>query len=284
MKQYTEIIDWMEVWEFSKQFILPNIGLFLFWTVLFVLLGLILSIVLNIVLYRKNFFDRDKKYYNWIVKLWIPYLVIVFLYFFSMIGLLYGGHSIMEKENKNIAAHIYSNTIGTAFSSEKEKKDFLHSLQNISNSSEGVSRSMAQALAVYIKQNNSGFASVDKLKNSSTSYLLKKYESDVYSACVYGFMKVADDKADMKNVKNIDYAQFKSLLKKLDQAEPQKIELSLQSEMGHKLQSVLDFVFKEILKHELLFFVFFLSLPFIEYLIYSRLVKRPETDQNTASV
>lgn len=201
-----------------------------------------------------------------------------------MIGLLYGGHSIMEKENKNIAAHIYSNTIGTAFSSEKEKKDFLHSLQNISNSSEGVSRSMAQALAVYIKQNNSGFASVDKLKNSSTSYLLKKYKSDVYSACVYGFMKVADDKADMKNVKNIDYAQFKSLLKKLDQAEPQKIELSLQSEMGHKLQSVFDFVFKEILKHELLFFLFFLSLPFIEYLIYSRLVKRLETDQNIASV
>jgi len=284
MKQYTEIIDWMEVWEFSKQFILPNIGLFIFWTVLFVLLGLILSIVLNIVLYRKNFFDRDKKYYNWIVKLWIPYFVIVFLYFFSMIGLLYGGHSIMEKENKNIAAHIYSNTIGTAFSSEKEKKVFLSSLQTISNSSEGVSKSMAQALAIYIKQNNSGFASVDKLKNSSTSYLLKKFESDVYSACIYGFMKVVDDKADMQNVKNISYPQFKSLLKKLDQAEPQKIELSLQSEMGHKLQSVLDFVFKEILKNELLFFVFFLSLPFIECLIYSKFVKKPEADLNTASV
>ncbi|WP_316633430.1 hypothetical protein [uncultured Flavobacterium sp.] len=281
MKEYIDSIDWSEIWEFSKQFILPNIGWFIFWVVLFIILGLILGIVFNIFLYRKNIFFRDKKYYNWLAKLWIPYFMIVFLYFSAMIGIFYGGHSILKSENKNIAANIYSKTIGTTFSSEKEKKDFLHTLQTLSNSSEDVSKSMTEALGTYIKQNNSGFASVDNFKNSSTSYLLKKYESEVYSACVYGFMKVVDDKADMKNVKNIDYTEFKSLLQKLDQIEPQRIELSIQSEMERKLQSVLDYIFKEILKHELFFFLLFLLIPFIEYFIYLKFIKTKESDLNS---
>lgn len=276
MKEYIDSIVWSEVWEFSKQFILPNIGWFLFWTVLFIILGLIIGIVFNVFLYRKNIFSRDRKYYNWIAKLWIPYFMIVFLYFFAMIGLLYGGKSVLKSENKNITANIYSKTIGTTFSSEKEKKDFLHSLQLLSNSSEDVSKSLTQALALYIKQNNSGLQSVDNFKNSSASYLLQKYESEVYSACVYGFMKVVDDKADMKNVKDIDYAKFKSLLQKLDQIEPQRIESSIQSEMGRKLQSGLDLIFNEILKHELLFFFLFLIIPFVEYFIYLRFVKRKD--------
>ncbi|MCD0471526.1 chloride channel protein [Flavobacterium sp. JAS] len=280
MKEYIDSIDWSEIWEFSKQFILPNIGWFIFWLVLFIILGLILGIVFNVFLYRKNIFTRDRKYYNWIAKLWIPYFMIVFLYFSAMIGLFYGGHSVLKSENKNITANIYSKTIGTTFSSEKEKKDFLHTLQTLSNSSEDVSKSMTEALAIYIKQNNSGFSSVDNFKNSSTSYLLKKYESEVYSACVYGFMKVVDDKANMKNVKDIDYTEFKSLLQKLDQIEPQRIELSIQSEMGRKLQAVLDYIFKEILKHELFFFLLFLIIPFIEYFIYLKFIKTKESDLN----
>lgn len=281
MKEYIDSINWSETWEFSKQFILPNMGWFVFWIVLFFILGLILSIVFNIFLHRKNIFFRDKKYYNWFAKLWIPYFVIVFLYFFTMIGLFYGAHSVLRSENKSITASIYAKTIGTTFSSEKEKKDFLHTLQQLSHSSEDVSKSLTEALAIYIKQKNSGYATVDNFKNSSTSYLLQKYESEVYSACVYGFMKVVDSKADMKNVKNMDYTTFKSLLQKLDQIEPQRIELSIQSEMGRKLQAVQNYFFKEILTHELLFFLLFLLIPFIEYFIYLRFVKMRETTKNT---
>lgn len=278
MKEYIDSINWSEIWELSKQFILPNIGWFIFWIVLFIVLGFILGIVFNVFLYRKNIFFREQKYYNWFAKLWIPYLMIVFLYFSAMIGLFYGAHSVLKSENKNITANIYAKTIGTTFSSEKEKKDFLHTLQTLSRSSEDVSKSLTEALAIYIKQRNSGFAAVDNFKNSSTSYLLQKYESEVYSACVYGFMKVVDNKADMKNVKNIDYTTFKSLLQKLDQIEPQRIELSIQSEIGRKLESVLNYFFKEILKHELLFFLLFLIIPFVEYFIYLKFVKTKESD------
>jgi len=282
MKEYIDNINWLEVWEFSKQFILPNIGWFILWIILFIVLGIILGIVFNVFLYRKNFFYRDKKYYNWFAKLWIPYFLIVILYFMTMIGLFYGTHSILRSENKNIAAKIYSNTFGTTFSSEKEKKDFLHALQLLSNSSEDVSKTLTKAFGSYIKEKNSGLSTLDNFKNSSTSYLLEKYESDVYSACIYGFMKAVDKKADMRNVKNIDYAEFKSALAKLDQIEPQKIELSLQSEMGRKLQSVQNFIFYGILKHELIFFLFFLLIPFVEFLIYIKFVKTPIT-QNTVA-
>lgn len=280
MKEFIDSINWSEIWEISKEYVLPNIGWFIFWIVLFIIIGLILGIVFNVFLYRKNIFFRDRKYYNWFAKLWIPYFMIVFLYFSSMIGLFYGVHSVLRSENKSITSNIYSRTIGSTFSSEKEKKEFLHSLQELSKSSEDVSKSMTQALAIYIKQNNSGYASVDNFKNSSTSYLLKKYESEVYSACVYGFMKVVDDQANMKNVKDIDYTQFKSLLQKLDKIEPQRIENSIQSEMGRKLQAILDYIFKEILKHELFFFFLFLLIPFVEYFIYLKFIKTKESDLN----
>ena len=91
-------------------------------------------------------------------------------------------------------------------------------------------------------------------------------------------MKVVDDKADMKNVKDIDYAKFKVLLQKLDQIEPQRIENSIQSEIGRKLQAGLDLIFNEILKHELLFFFLFLIIPFVEYFIYLRFVKKKDDD------
>lgn len=278
MKEYIDTINWSEVWEFSKHIILPNMGWFIFWTVLFIITGLIISIVLNVYLYRKNIFTRDKKYYNWIAKLWIPYIIVVFLYFFGMLGLFYGGHSILSKENKSMTASIYAKTVGSTFSSEKDKKAFLSTLQQLSNSSEDVSKSLTKTLGLYITKNNTGLSSVDNFKNSSSTYLLHKYESEVYSAIMYGFMKVVDDKADITSFKKIKYAELKLLLKKLDKIEPKRIEESIQLEMSHKLQTILDYIYKGIMKHELLFLALFLIIPFIEYFIYLKFVKTKETD------
>ncbi|MEO8254695.1 MAG: hypothetical protein ABI554_09970 [Flavobacterium sp.] len=277
MKEYINNINWAEFWEFSKQFILPNIGWFVFWAVLFIILGIILGIIFNVFLYKKNIFSRDRKYYNWIAKLWIPYLMIVFIYFSTMIGLIYGGYNILCKENQNITASIYAKTLGNTFASEKEKKDFLHTLQRLSNSSEDISKTLTKAIALSIKQNNTGLTAVDKIKDSSTSYLLQQYESEVYSAVVYGLMKVVDDKAGVKNAENIDYEKFKLLLKKLDTIEPQKIETAIQSEIAYKSQSLLKYIYKEIVKHELFFFGIFLLFPFIEYLIYLKFIKKTES-------
>jgi hypothetical protein len=281
MKEYIDNINWSEIWAFSKQFILPNIGWFVLWLVLFLILGLVMSIFLNRYLYKKNLFTRDRKYYNWIAKLWIPYIVIVCLYFFGMFGLLYGSRAILTNENKSITASLYSHSLGTTFSTEAEKKAFLSSVQSLSNSSEDASQSMTKTLADYIKKSNTGMASVDHFKDASSSFLLQKYESEVYSACVFGCMKAVDSKADMHTVKNVGYAEFKSLLKKLDQIEPQKIEQSIQAEMGRKLQKAINLIYNEIMKHEIFFFLLFLAFPFIEFLIYVKFVKMKPQEETT---
>jgi len=48
--------------------------------------------------------------------------------------------------------------------------------------------------------------------------------------------------------------------------------------MSPKLQTGLDHIFNEILKHELLFFFLFLIIPFVKYFIYLRFVKRKDRD------
>jgi hypothetical protein len=50
------------------------------------------------------------------------------------------------------------------------------------------------------------------------------------------------------------------------------------SEIGRKLQTGLDLIFNEILKHELLFFFLFMIIPFVAYFIYLRFVKRKDDD------
>lgn len=273
MKEYIATIDWSETWEFLKVYILPHLGSLLFWTLLFIIIGLIISIVLNIYLYRKSFFSRDRKYYNWIVKLWIPYIIVVFIYFFGMFGLFYSSHSVLEKENQNITTSIYSKTIGPRFSSEKNKKEFLVSLQQLSNVSEETSKSIVQSLSVKIKNNNSGMTVIDDFKNSSCNYLYEKYESEIYSATIYGLIKTVDKQVNVASIKNVDYADFKMLLTKLDKVEPKQIEQSIQSEISLKVKTILDYFYKGIMKHEALFLLLFLSFPFIEYLIYLKFVK-----------
>lgn len=280
MKEYIDTIDWSETWDFLKLYILPNIGWFIFWIVLFVVIGLIVSIVLNIYLFRKNIFTRDRQYYNWIAKLWIPYIVVVCIYFSAMFGLFYGTHYVLEKENKNITANIYAKTIGPKFSSEKNKKEFLTSLQALSNVSEEATKSITHSVSEEIKKNNSGMAVIDNFKNSSCNYLYQKYESEIYSAGIYGIIKVVDKQVDVASIKKVDYTDFKLLLKKLDKVEPKQIEKSVQAEISLKIKNILNYFYKGIMKHEALFFFFFLSFPFIEYLIYLKFIKRknkPET-------
>ncbi|KFF05414.1 hypothetical protein [Flavobacterium reichenbachii] len=273
MKEYIDAIDWSETWEFLKEYILPNMGWFIFWILLFIVIGLILSIVLNVYLYRKNIFTRDRKYYNWFAKLWIPYIVVVFIYFSGMFGLFYSGHFVLERENKNITSSLYAKTIGPKFSSEQNKKEFLTSLQEVSNVSQEASKSIAQSLVAKIKNNNSGMAVVDNFKNSSCSYLYEKYESEIYSASIYGLIKAVDKKAGVASIKKVDYSDFKLLLTKLDKVEPQKIEQSIQAEISLKIKTILDYFYKGIMKHEALFLLLFLSFPFIEYLIYLKFIK-----------
>jgi hypothetical protein len=269
-----DTIDWSETWEFLKEYILPNIGWFIFWILLFLIIGLIISIVLNVYLYKKNFFTRDRTHYNWIVKLWIPYLVLVCLYFFGMFGLFYSGHFVLERENKNITASIYAKTIGPKFSSEKNKTAFLNSLQELSNVSEEASKSLTKSLVLNIQKNNSGMAAVDNFKNSSCSYLYQKYEAEIYSATMYGLIKAVDNQVGVANIKKVDYSDFKSILKKLDKVKPEQIEKSIQSEISLKIKTILNYFYKAIMKHEALFFLLFLAFPFIEYLIYLKFVKR----------
>ncbi|MCC9071130.1 hypothetical protein LNQ49_05930 [Flavobacterium sp. F-65] len=279
MNEFINTINWSETWIFLKQYILPNIGWLVFWIVLFILIGLAISIVLNIYLYKKKYFNRDRKYYNWIAKLWIPYIILVCLYFFGMFGFIYGCHIILDKENTTITTNIYSKTIGPAFSSEENKKEFLASLQKLMNSSEDASKSLSQSLALYIEKNNSGIATVDNFKNSSSNYLLQKYESEIFSATAYGLIKTVDSKVDIANIKNVDYSQFKSLLTKLDKIKSEQIEKSIQLEMGLKVKNISDYFYKGIMKHEVLFYLLFMSFPFIEYLIYLKFYKTKKNSE-----
>ncbi|MGO4770303.1 hypothetical protein ACEN2I_01455 [Flavobacterium sp. W22_SRS_FK3] len=278
MKEYIDSINWQVAWGFTKQILLPNLGSLLFWSVLFILLGLLISIILTVNLHKKKFFARDKKYYNWFAKVWIPYILLVSIYFFGMLGLFYGGHAILSKESESMAATIYAQSVGSTFSSEKEKKEFLATLQKFSDSSEDFSKDLTKAIGVYIKKNNTGMSSVDHLKNTSTAYLLQKYEPEIYSTTLYGFIKVVDDKADLASLKKLNYAEFKLLLKQLNTIDPKRIEESIQLEMNNKLQSFLDYFYKGMIKHQLLLFALFLAIPFIEYFIYLKFVKTKESD------
>ncbi|MDW8851767.1 hypothetical protein SD960_16820 [Flavobacterium sp. MMLR14_040] len=282
MANFYDSIKWAIIWEFLSEFILPNLGKVILSVILFIFLGLILSTIFTRFLYKKNFFHRDRKYYNWIVKLWIPYIIILFLYFSAIIGCLYKSHSVLLEEKKNLSTKLYSMTFGSSFASEKNSKDFLDLIQKYSNLSEKTSTILTSALLEKVQQKNTGIKSIDNFKNSSSSYLIKTYQSEIYAAFLYSILKSTDEKIDIKNIKDLQYSDFKILLKNLNKINPQKIEQSIQAELENKIEVTINYAYTELLKHELILFILFLIIPFIEYFIYVKFVKKSETNKQIA--
>ena len=124
-------VEWHIVWDIFREFVLPHSGTLILNVVLFGVLGVVVSIIYAVILYKKGVFRRKPKYYNWSVKLYYPLLIGGIIFFFGQVGFVRGVYKIIDNEKDVVVTGIYNASLQAVFESEESKDAFVTAQVNL---------------------------------------------------------------------------------------------------------------------------------------------------------
>lgn len=271
--EYFKQMDWSLVWSIIKDIIIPYSGTLIFNTILFLFIGLILSIIYSIILSKKRVFKRRPKYYNWSVKLYIPMLIGMFLYVFGQIGFLRGVYKILNKEKESIVTSVYVKTLSLTFESEENKNAFIKEIQISAKDVKDSSSYLMKRLKKTTQNYNSGISIVDESKNKISIYLIEKYGNDIYKTGVYGMLNLAGAKAHININESMPYSEFSTAMDFLLSVEHRDIELAIKDKLIIWFTSLLDYQYHSMKKSFFILLLIIMSIPVIEFFIYKKWIE-----------
>lgn len=269
-------MDWNLVWGIIKDVVLPHSGTLIFNVILFLFIGLLLSTSYSVILSKKKVLKRAPKYYNWAVKLYIPIIIAVFLYFFGQIGFIRGIYKILDNEKESIVTSVYEKTLSYAFESEESKNNFLEYIQESAKKAKDGSVDLVAVIQKETQNYNSGISIIDEGKDKISNYLIDKYGNDIYTIGLYGMMNLASVGASAANIKTgIDqeipsYSEFSTAVDFLLDVGYRDIELAIKDHLIKWFTTLLDSQYASMIKIHLIILLFVIILPLIEFYIYKK--------------
>ncbi|WP_165748044.1 hypothetical protein [Cellulophaga sp. Z1A5H] len=272
--EYLEKVDWPFIWSIVRDTVIPHSGTLIFNTLLFLFLGFAISLTYSIVIAKKKLLKRKPKYYNWAVKLYIPIIILSFLYIFGQIGLIRGIYKCLEKEKTNIVSGIYTNTLGFAFETEEAKNNFIGEIQATAIDTKDRSDEFIFQLRKESKNHNSGYSLIDSGKNKIADYLITKYGTDIYKAGVYAMLNFAIAQAAHTNMDEvITYGDFSAAMDFLMSVGHKDIEQVVLEKLNDWFTSLLDNQYSAIIKPLYMLALLVLLFPITEFFIYKKWVE-----------
>jgi hypothetical protein len=255
-------VNWKEI---ITEIVLPHLGTITLYIVLFCISGFILSIVYNLILWKKNIFIRQHKYYNWLVKLYIPALVFIFLYFSVQFAFIFGAKKIIKDEELIVVSELYEASVSQFLKTPQERKNFILKLQESSAGFKKLGNDISQGVNTYVSQNNSGYNIIDNSKNKLTGYVIKEYEANLYAAILFGLLKATGSTIGKEELKDLSYSEVNLLINKLNSLDPKLTEF---------VDKIISSQINGFAKTTLFIFLLIIFIPVLEYLIYSWWLKR----------
>lgn len=261
-------INWNEI---ITEIVLPHLGTLTLYIVGFCVIGFVSGLIYTILLWKKNIFVRKQKYYNWFVKLYVPALISVFLYFAVNFAFIYGAKSIIKDEESKVVNEIYETSIKLAFENPEERKLFIQKLQNESDQFQKLGKEISADVIKQVSENNSGIGFIDSGKNKLTSFIVNKYQTNLYAATLYGLNVAAG--SQMKT-SGIALEEVNTLVNVLNTLEPTKIETSVKAKLTEMVDKIITSQINGFAKTTLYIFMLLIFIPVLEWLIYSWYMKR----------
>lgn len=271
--EYFQNIKWSEIWSIIKDTVLPHLGTLIFNSILFLFIGFILSIVYIFFLRKKKIFKRIPKYYNWAVKLYIPILIVGFLFVFGHIGFITGTYKVIDKENKRIVSSIYHNILKLSFESEESKNEFIIELQQSAIEVKDGSTALGASLKATATAYNTGYAVIDNNKNKLTDFLIDKYGDEIYKITIYGMLQAAGAKAHININKAFSYQEFSAAMNVLLDIGHKDIEQGIKDKLTIWLDALLYHQYKSLIVSQLILLLIIIGLPLIEFFIYKKWIE-----------
>lgn len=279
--EYFNEIEWSFLWNIIKDIVLPHTGTLIFNTIIFLLLGFFLSLFYIIVLHKKKVLKRKPKYYNWAVKLYIPILIISFLFIFGHIGFITGIYKVLNKENKTITSSIYNSLLKLSFESEKSKNDFIVKLQQSAIEAKDDSSALIESLKITTTAYNTGYSVIDNNKNKIAVFLIDKYGNDIYKIVIYGMLNLAESKTHVTINKSLSYEEFSTGMDFLLNVGYKDIEQGIKDKLIKWFDYLIYDQYKSLVLFQLIILLIIICLPFIEFFIYKKWVAPKYSNQHT---
>jgi len=244
-------------------FLLPNASTYILYISLFVIAGIVLSILYIRFLWKKKIFERTPKYYNWAVKLYIPFLFIIFMYFSIQVGLLFGTKKVLHRETERIVEEVYEFTVSKFFETPKDRELFVETLKELSKTLQNKSDSIEIKIADWVNQNHD--STNDKSKNKLTNMLVKKYKVKLYTLALYGLFKASNNQTGLKDM---SYKEVDELIKELHSIKTEQIENFIKQEFNGFVCKKIDSQIHNLVLGSFLVFISFILLPILDWKIY----------------
>lgn len=264
-------LNWNDLWHVIKDIIIPHTFTIVFKIIGYGILGLLLSIALVVFLGRKNVYKRIPKYYNWAVKLYIPLIIIGFLYVFGMIGFFKGVNKVVNKERPAIVNGIYDETMQLCFSSKEKKDSFFNGIQSLSIEAETTLENSVNDLKEYVETHNTGYEVLDNGKNGISNLLIDNYGNDLFKLGLYGIIDAANEQ-----VRVTDHLEYKTFSKSADflmNVNHEEIESAIKKRIDNWVGEQIDNQFSRIVYGFLLLILIIMVVPLIEFFIYVKWIK-----------
>ncbi len=262
-------IDWSFIWSILRDIVLPNSGTLIFNIILFLFLGFIIAFMYNILLWRKGIFKRAPKYYNWVVKLYIPLLFIGILYVFGQWGFIRGIYKILDNEKVMIVEGIYNSSVQQIFKSEDAKNKFVLSAQILAMKAKSDSQDYAIFFKKHLTKYDTGNSFLNRTKNKLVKFIVTNYSDDLYTLTMYAFIASAG-KGHIDLSEALPYEEFSAVMDLLLEVGYQDIEKIVLEKLSEWFSMAITSQYNGMVKSILIVLFLILILPLLEYFIYKK--------------
>ncbi len=259
-------LPWDEAWHIIKDIILPHSGTLLFNTLIFLFIGFIFALFYIILLSKRKVLKRIPKYYNWAVKLYIPILLLSFLYIFGQFGFIRGVYKILHQEQPQVISGIYNQALGLYFESEESKNRTIHEIQGMAIEAKDGSLKLTQQLKEYSKRYHTGITVVDKGKDKIVNYILSSYGDQIYTIGLYGMLSAAGTHIDINET--MPYDAFSKGMDFLLSVGHKDIELAILEKLNYWASYLLNYQYEGMTKSLLTILLIIMIFPLVEFYIY----------------
>ncbi|WP_294301305.1 hypothetical protein [uncultured Chryseobacterium sp.] len=233
--------------------------------------GFLISLLFVLLMKKYKAFSRTQKYYNWLVKLYIPAIFIVNIIFSLQLGVFWGAYQGLKKDSHSISSQIYYSGVGAVFRDQKAKTEFIEGVRSVvsevSRNNKNVKIRMADIISAY----DTKYTIIDQPKNRITSWILEHYGEKINTLVLYGILSSVPN---VKATGDLSYQDFDKITKQLAVLDPEDIENSMIEKIRNLFLMILKSEFKTLAEGILIVWGLLMLIPWLEFAVYSFIMKR----------
>jgi hypothetical protein len=216
-------------------------------------------------------FSRIPKYYNWLVKLYIPAIFIINGIVSLQLGLFWVSYEALKKDSFSISSQIYSSGAGSVFKDQKAKAEFIGEVRTVVSEISKNNENAKIKITDLVRSYDTKYGIINQSKNQMVSWLINQYGDRISTVVVYGLLNSIPD---VEVTGDLSYREFDKITKQLLVLDPDDIENSIVEKLQNLFLMVLKSQFRTMAGSLLMFWLVLMMIPWLEFWMYTYMMKR----------